>query len=110
MEIEWKYVKCGVNGNIIPRKAISYKGELVKRDILDSSTGKSLYYDSDGNLTIITDDPCNTWLNEKDLNSEWTKRVYPKEGLSIGDVVNIYGEWFIRINKEIANEILNSKK
>jgi hypothetical protein len=80
MKMNWKYVACGINGNTIPREAIPYKGELQDYNIIENSTGKSLIYHTKSNFldegfTLITDDPCNTWLKEEDIDSEWTKSI-----------------------------------
>ena len=76
--MKWSYVAVGIDGNVIPREAIPYREELKDWNILESSTGKSIIYHTKGKFLeegfyIITDDPCNTWLNEKDINSQWTK-------------------------------------
>lgn len=78
--MEWKYVAVGLNSATINRKIIHFEGELNNMNILENSNGKSIvYYEDVDGFTIITDDPCHTFLNEEDINSIWTK--YPKSNI-----------------------------
>lgn len=66
--------KSNRNGNVILRKVISFEGELKNLDILESTKGKAIvYFERDKGFIVLTNDPLQLYLTEKDINSQWIK-------------------------------------